>query len=179
MIKDKRLLPYIGLPLLALALLLLQWGRLSAFSLLQSELLVIIGYLVAVTDAKDKWIPNSIVLMLLSGWVLTIVPQLFVDTEAAVEALKNAAMGLAAGGGLFLLVYLVSKNGLGGGDVKFMAVAGLYLGLGGVIAAMLFGSILAALYGFSMILLKKLNRKDTIPLAPFLYAGILITIFSQ
>jgi len=42
---------------------------------------------------------------------------------------------------------------------------------------MLYGTILAALTGLILILLKKLGRKDAMPLAPFIYAGILITVF--
>ena len=42
---------------------------------------------------------------------------------------------------------------------------------------MLFGTILAALAGLTLIVLKKISRKDKIPLAQFLYVGILITVF--
>ena len=175
--KKKNLLPYIGVPILAVALLLVCWQRLEPFSLLQKELLLIIGYIVAVKDAKDRRIPNKIVLALLVCWVLTMIPQLVIDIESTLGMLKNSALGFVIGGGLFLLVYLISRGGLGGGDVKFMAVAGLYLGLNGILPPMLYGSILAALFGLVMILLKKIGRKDAIPLAPFLYAGILITIF--
>lgn len=172
----KGLLPYAGLPLLAAALLLRR-HQLAAFTLLQYELLLVIGYLIAVKDSREKSIPNRLVLALLVCWLVTMVPQLAVDIERALALLKNAALGCALGGGLFLLVYLVSKNGLGGGDVKFMAAAGLYLGINGILPVILYGSIMASLYGLVMILLKKIERKDTIPLAPFLYLGILITIF--
>jgi prepilin signal peptidase PulO-like enzyme (type II secretory pathway) len=66
---------------------------------------------------------------------------------------------------------------LGGGDVKFMSVAGLYLGFSGTIPVILFGTVIAALTGLVLILLKKINRKDSIPLAPFLFIGIIITVF--
>ncbi len=75
------------------------------------------------------------------------------------------------------MVYLVSRGGLGGGDVKLMAASGLYLGFQKVMQAMLYGSILAALTGGGLILMRKIGRKDTIPLIPFLYAGILLSTF--
>lgn len=164
-------------PLLAIALLLVRWPDLDSFTLLQRELLLVIGYLIAIKDMRNKNIPNSMILALLVCWLFTIFPQLVVDIEIGLGRLKNAAIGFLIGGGLFLLVYLISKNGLGGGDVKLMAVVGLYLGMNGVLPAMLYGSILAAAFGLVLILLKKISWKDTIPLVPFLYVGILIAIF--
>lgn len=175
--KLKPLIPYAGIPLLAIALLLVRWNSAEGFTLLQCELLLVIGYAAAVKDIREKIISNQTVLVMLVCWLLTMLPQLAVDIELGISRLTNAAIGFLIGGALFLLVYLISKNGLGGGDVKFMAVAGLYLGLNGILPAMLYGSILAALFGLALILLKKIGRKDAIPLAPFLYVGILITIF--
>ena len=78
-----------------------------------------------------------------------------------------------------MLIYIISRNGLGGGDVKFMAVAGLYLGFSGTVPAILYGTLLAAFTGLVLIVLKKLGRKDTMPLVPFLFVGIMITIFTH
>ena len=173
----RQIVPYFGIPLLAIALLFVRWHDLDGYTLLQWELLLIIGYLIAGKDLRDKSIPNSMVLALLVCWLLTFFPQLAVNIEIGLSRLVNSAIGFLLGGGLFLLVYLISKNGLGGGDVKLMAVVGLYLGMNGVLPAMLYGSILAAVFGLILILLKRIGRKDTIPLVPFLYIGILITIF--
>jgi len=149
------------------------------FVMLRYELVIIFGYVAAVLDLKTKRIPNGLVLTMLVAWVLTMTPMLFLDTGAAIGMLKDSALGFVIGGGLFLLVYIVSHKGLGGGDVKFMAVAGLYLGFGGAIPVMLYGTVLAALTGLALILLKKIGRSDAIPLAPFLFAGILLTVFLQ
>ena len=46
-----------------------------------------------------------------------------------------------------------------------------------VLPAILYGSILAALFSLILMAAKKLGRKDTIPLVPFLYLGILIVLF--
>jgi len=170
---------YAGLPVAAIALLLARVGRTDAFGILLLELIVIFGYVASVMDIKAKRIPNELILAMIAAWVLIITPKLFIDTEAGVSLLKDSALGFLIGGGLFMVVYLVSRKGLGGGDVKFMAAAGLYLGFGGTIPAMLFGTILAALTGLALILMKKIGRKDTIPLAPFLYIGMLITVFLQ
>lgn len=179
MTKDrlKTFLPYAGIPLIMAALVLLHGSRTDMFTMLWLLLIVVFGYVAAVLDIKVRKIPNALVLTMMGAWVLTMTPKLFVDTENAISLLLDSAIGLAVGGGLFLLVYVVSRKGLGGGDVKFMAAAGLYLGFSGALGAMLYGSILAALTGLGLILFKKLGRKDQMPLAPFIYAGILITVF--
>ena len=172
-----QVLPYIGIPVLGIVLLLMQAARLDGFILLQFELVLTFGYIASVFDIKSKHIPNGLVLIMLAAWVLTMTPKLFLDTDTAILLLKDSAFGFLIGGGLFVLVYIVSKKGMGGGDVKFMAATGLYVGFAGIISTMLYGSVLAALTGLVLLLLKKVGRKDTMPLVPFLYIGILITIF--
>jgi Flp pilus assembly protein protease CpaA len=177
-IKLKTLLPYTGIPLIGAALILLRAGQADVFLILLYLTLIIFGYFVAIVDIKDKRIPNGLVLAMLSAWVLIMTPKLLLDTGAAVEYLIGSTLGFAIGGGLFFLIYLISRKGLGGGDVKFMAAAGLYLRFDGVLTAMLYGSVFAALTGLTLMMFKKIGRKDMIPLAPFLYAGILIAVFS-
>ena len=170
-------LPYIGIPLICSAALIFLGGKADAFIVLRYELCVIFGYLAAICDIKAKRIPNNLVLAMLAAWVVIMVPKLFMDTEKAIALIADSALGFIIAGGMFLLVYFVSRKGVGGGDVKFMAVSGLYLGLYGVLPAMLYGTVLAAMMGFALIIMKKIGRKDTIPLAPFLYIGSLLVIF--
>ena len=78
---------------------------------------------------------------------------------------------------MLLTVYIISRKGLGGGDVKLMGVASLYLGYDGALSALLYGSVLSALTAVILTVMKKMTPKDSIPLVPFLYIGILITEF--
>lgn len=175
--KLKLWLPFTGLPLILAAILLIYLGKIDFFALLRIILIIVFGYIAAVLDIKNKKIPNRLVLVMLGVWAVTMATKLIIDTESAVAILQDALLGFAIGGGLFLLVYAISRKGLGGGDVKFMAAAGLYLGLSGTLSSMLYGTILAALTGIILLIMKKLGRKDPMPLAPFLYVGILITVF--
>jgi Flp pilus assembly protein protease CpaA len=145
--------------------------------LLRGSLLAL-SYLAALGDFREKRIPNQLVAVMLGVWVLILVPQIFYRTEYAMWLLMNGGIGFLLAGTVFLIVYLVSRKGLGGGDVKFMAASGLYLGVD-VLPAMLYGSVLSAIAGIVLLLAKKIGRRDVIPLAPFLYAGMLIVIFTQ
>jgi len=145
--------------------------------ILLSVLILLFGYAAAVCDINNKRIPNKLILIMLGSWFVSVLPGLFLNTDATLPLIKDSLLGFLFGGGIFLSIYLLSKKGLGGGDVKFMAVCGLYLGINRSISTILFGTFLSAIVGLSLILLKKLGRKDPIPLAPFLYIGILIALF--
>ncbi|AZN39943.1 prepilin peptidase [Paenibacillus albus] len=175
--RMKPVLPYVGLPVIVIALLLVRGTGSELVTLLELMVLSIFGYLATVNDIREKRIPNTLVLAMFGAWVVIAVPQLFYDTTAALTLLLNAIIGFVVAGMLFLMVYLLSRKGMGGGDVKFMAVAGLYLGFQLVLPAILYGAVLSALTAILLILTKRMGRKDAIPLAPFLYAGILLTIF--
>lgn len=164
----------------ALSALLLwrQSGRVEGVQLLMDVVLLLIGYAVAENDFRESKVPNTMVLLLLGAWVLILFPQLFLRTDLAISFALRGLAGFLLSGGLLLAVYYISRKGLGGGDVKFMAVSGLYLGVT-VLGAMLYGSILCALTALVLILFKKITAKDTMPLIPFLYVGIVLTMFFQ
>jgi len=177
--KPLKILSYAGLPVIIAAMLLIRADNTDTFILLRNGLLLVFGYIAMMFDLKSQRIPNSLILWMFAVWVLLVIPKLLLDTNYAINLLKDSVLGLLAGGGVFLFVYLISRKGLGGGDVKFMTAAGLYLGFYGTIPAMLYGTILSALVGLTLIALKKINSKDKMPLAPFLYVGILVTLFLQ
>ena len=173
----KPVIPYIGLPIIGALLIILRFRQMDTIIMLWCVMLVTFGYIISVSDIKTKTIPNKLVLIMLAAWVVTMIPLTLLDTEIAYMLVIDSLIGFAVGGIIFLLAYIISRKGLGGGDVKFMAVAGLYLGFYGVIPAMLYGSILAAITGIVLLIIKKLGRKDKMPFAPFLYAGMVITMF--
>ena len=173
----KKILPYGGLPVLGAAFWALRRGAEPA-ALLLGGVLLAFGYQAALGDLRDKRISNRLVGAMLCAWIVILVPQLFYRTDYALWLLMNGGAGFLLAGAVFLTVYLVSRKGLGGGDVKFMAASGLYLGVD-VLPAMLYGSVLSALVGLGLLLAKKIGRRDAIPLAPFLYAGIVTVLFTQ
>ena len=174
----KSKLPFVVLPVIMAAVYFLQVGQIDSFALLKYEIIAVFGYIAAVGDIKTKHIPNTLILAMLVVWVCVTAFHLLFDIQSAIPMLISSLSGFAVSGAMFLIVYLLSRKGLGGGDVKFMAVAGLYLGVGGTLTATFIGTTLAALVGLALVILKKIGRKDAFPLAPFLYAGILVAILA-
>ena len=73
-----------------------------------------------------------------------------------------------------LVLALIIKGAFGGGDIKLVAAAGLYLGLSLVIAGALMAFLLSGLYGIYLLLFKKAKAKSRIKLAPFLAYGLAV-----
>lgn len=78
--------------------------------------------------------------------------------------------------GIFYIIYLLTKGaGIGGGDIKLMAAAGLLLGWKAILLAM----ILGCLYGSVIHILRmKLSKADhVLAMGPYLSMGLLTAVW--
>lgn len=172
----KKILPWAVLVALEGLLVLTKYRQLQGAELLLEAVLLLFGCLAAWGDLREQRIPNQLLAAMLGAWVLIIVPQLLYHTEETILLMLDGLAGFLSGGLVFLVVYLVSRKGLGGGDVKLMAVSGLYLGFERTLVTMLYGSVLAALVGCVLIVARRIGKKDPIPLAPFLLVGMVLAM---
>ncbi|MBR6093778.1 MAG: prepilin peptidase [Lachnospiraceae bacterium] len=87
-------------------------------------------------------------------------------------------IGAVCVSGLFLLIVLITKGrGMGGGDVKLMAAAGLLLGWKQIILAMMIGCVLGSvIHLLRMALDKKKKKEHVLAFGPYLAIGIYLTI---
>ena len=89
---------------------------------------------------------------------------------------------LAAGVGAFIVLAalaILGRGALGGGDVKMMAVLGLWLGVNGIITTACIGFILGGVAAIIMLLLRIHGRKDFFAFGPFLIMGAVVAWLSQ
>jgi prepilin signal peptidase PulO-like enzyme (type II secretory pathway) len=124
---------------------------------------------VTITDLRRRVIPNRVLL----AAVAVGLPLL---AAADPDALPGRLAAALVAGGAFLALALVRPDGFGMGDVKLIAVIGLFLGdavLGAVLIALLSGSLvglcLIARHGLAA-------AKATIPFGPFLALGALLVL---
>jgi len=82
--------------------------------------------------------------------------------------------GLSAGG-LFLFIAVLTRGGMGGGDIKFAAAVGIWLGAKLTVAALFIAFILGGVGGIMVLALKLKSRKDYIPFGPFIALGAWIS----
>ncbi len=91
----------------------------------------------------------------------------------------NRLIGMAVGFGLLFLLAVVSKGGMGGGDIKLCAGIGFWLGFPGFLYALLAASVIGSLVSIGLMVLKRKGLKETIPFGPFLMLGFLLIYFYQ
>lgn len=99
----------------------------------------------------------------------------------ALGGLREVTMrivGLFACGGLVFLIALLSRGGMGGGDVKLMALVGSFLGPWGGLASFMVACFIGAAVGIGLIVAGLKKRKDEIPFGPFIAAGAIIVCIS-
>jgi len=94
------------------------------------------------------------------------------------ENILNLILGALIGGGLFLILVLVSKEKwMGWGDVKLGFLLGFLLGYPVIIVSHMIAFISGAIVSLILIILTKRKLKSEIPFAPFLILGALIAVF--
>ncbi len=83
----------------------------------------------------------------------------------------SGAIGFIAGGALLLLIALIYRDGMGGGDIKLAAVMGLLLGWKLLLVALFLAFVLGGAAGLIMVALKMASMKEHVPFGPCLAFG--------
>ena len=120
--------------------------------------------------------PAILVLLLLAPfWPELGISREFLGTAGLLGSLFNS---LVAGFGaflIFLIIFLVHSQGMGGGDLKLAGVIGLLVGYPGVLVALSIAVVSAGILSIFLLAFRKKGRNDAIPFGPFLAAGAIIT----
>ncbi len=89
-----------------------------------------------------------------------------------------AVVAAAGAGAFFLLIALVSRGGMGGGDIKLAAMMGAFLGWPGIAVGLLVGFLVGAAAGLVLRAARKRSRKDPIPFGPALAVGGVVALLA-
>lgn len=124
---------------------------------------------ITVIDFQHQIIPNSISIPGIPLFLLT-------SPVLPWTNLKNSLIGVVLGGGILYLIarayYLVRKEeGMGGGDIKLLAMIGAFLGWKGALISLMVGAVAGTITGMAMILVRSKNLKYALPFGPFLSLG--------
>ena len=136
--------------------------------------------LVALTfiDLDTQFLPDDLTLPLLWSGLLFNLPGTFVP-------LQDAVIGAVAGYLTLWLVYwgyrfVTGKEGMGYGDFKLLAALGAWLGWVMLPLIVLLSSVVGAVTGVLLIVLRRHERDKPIPFGPFLaLAGLVALLYGQ
>lgn len=90
----------------------------------------------------------------------------------------KSILGFVTGFMILFCVALITKGGVGGGDIKLVAVLGIPFGAAGLLAVLFLSSVIAMV---CILILDRLDKLDMehIPFAPYLFVGSLIYTLPQ
>ena len=94
----------------------------------------------------------------------------------------EALLGILAGGGsLFLVAWgyqlVTQREGMGGGDIKLLAMIGAFIGWKGVLLTIFIASLTGTLAGMALIFRRRGDMKLAVPFGPFLAVGAIAYLF--
>ncbi len=154
-------------------------GSTRSVILLGIWLAILIGLIILfIYDLKWMILPTQVIRPLIGLAVIYQVIRLF-GHESAGSVLVGSVAGLLIGGGIFWLLYQISKGSwIGGGDVRLGAMFGILLGPTGAVGMIFIASCLGVIVSLPLMLNKKAKLNTKIPYGPFLIiAGVIMQLF--
>lgn len=131
---------------------------------------------VAIIDIELYKIPNICVLILLAGKGLSIIPEIIINDGTVWIGLVNSIIA-----GTFSLVFLllmskITRGGIGYGDIKIFGSLGFLCGVRAVIYTLMISFFLSAVVSVVLLITKRKQLKDGLPMGPFIWIGFATTI---
>jgi len=125
-------------------------------------------------DVDHQLLPDDITLPLL--WL-----GLLINSFGLMTSLENAVWGAIAGYGVLWLIYWLfklatGKEGMGYGDFKLLATLGAWLGWQALPQIILLSSLVGAVVGITMVLVKGRDKNIPIPFGPYLASAGFISL---
>jgi prepilin signal peptidase PulO-like enzyme (type II secretory pathway) len=136
------------------------------------SLLLVALLVCTATDLLRYRVPNAITY---PGTALALVAALLMPDANAM----SAALAALLGGGVFLVMAIVTRGGLGLGDVKLAMLIGAALGLPAAYQALALGVVVGGLVILALFLAGFVSRRQAVPYAPFLALTAVVVVLTQ
>jgi leader peptidase (prepilin peptidase) / N-methyltransferase len=129
---------------------------------------------IVVLDLRIRLIPDVITL---PGLVYALSLAALTDRH---PTLAEAALGAVVSGGLLLLVAIVSRGGVGGGDIKLIAMLGAVLGWRGALIALAVSQVAGAVIGFGVLVVLRRRPARHVPVGALIaLVGAIVLIYGS
>lgn len=133
--------------------------------LLMSLLVVIL-----VSDITYMLIPNTVLLFF---FPLLIMARIMSPLDPWWSSIGGAVAGIM----IIAIVILVSRGGIGAGDMKLFGLLGIVLGFEKTLLTLFLSCVLGAVIGLVFLLLKIIDRKQPVPFGPYIVAAAIMAYF--
>ena len=136
-----------------------------AFSLIYSCFFVVIFFI----DIKHYLVLNKVIYP-------AIVIALIIAAATQYRDIATPLLGGLMGGVIPFLIALIVPGGMGMGDVKLGVFIGIIVGWPHVFIFWIISVMMGGVFGIGLLLAKKKGRKESIPFAPFMVTGGILTM---
>jgi leader peptidase (prepilin peptidase)/N-methyltransferase len=150
----------------------------TAFTLVAA--LIVISFI----DLDVRIVPDVISLPgIVVGLLFSILAKYLIhDSSEVIPSPLSALGGVLAGGGfLFAVAWIYERltgiDGMGGGDIKLLAMIGAFLGLPAIPFTIFLASLTGSTVGLGVMLATGAGRRLPLPFAPFLCVGAALHLF--
>lgn len=140
--------------------------------------------ILAMIDLEHKLLPDRLTIPgIWLGLLLSVAAPLdrptiaFLGTSGWVDAVAQAVAGMIVGGGLLWIIAALVPAGMGGGDVKLVAMMGAFVGITALGPSLFLGFVIGGVIGIILMVFGLAKRKTLIPFGPFLAMGGMIGFF--
>lgn len=128
--------------------------------------------LISLIDYKTQIIPDALVgVIAVSGALYNLL--------YAQQSISDMLLGAAVGFAVMLAIFVISRGGMGGGDVKLSAAVGLWLGVEGTLLFLLLAFIMGGVISLLLLVSGVKSKGEAIPFGPFLCLAAFITVIYQ
>jgi leader peptidase (prepilin peptidase) / N-methyltransferase len=154
-----------------------QFGLSLAFlvGLIFVAALIVISFI----DLEVRIVPDGIGV----GLLFSVIGRYLIhDPSELIPSPLSALLGVLIGGGFLLALAwayeaFTGVEGMGGGDIKLLAMIGGFLGWPSIPVTLFLASLSGSVIGITAMLVKGVGRKYALPFAPFLCLGALLYLF--
>ncbi len=125
-------------------------------------------------DARTHRLPRRLSYAIFGAGLPLLVAAAIVEND--LPRIASSAIGVVVATALIGFLYWIGRGAMGGGDVRLAPVIGLYAGwisVQTVVLAIVTSFLLAAIFALGLLIVGRANRKDDMPLGPFLACGTL------
>jgi leader peptidase (prepilin peptidase)/N-methyltransferase len=111
------------------------------------------------------------------------IPFFFLTAVFAMDVpVMDAFLGIVIGGGSLYLIavayeLITKREGMGGGDIKLLAMLGAFLGWKSLFYTLFVSSLLGAVVGITFMIVRGKDMKYAVPFGPFLAVAAVSYIF--
>lgn len=131
----------------------------------------------ACVDLREHRIPNIFPAVMSLAGIVCIALLYFTDSDGSIAYIISSLAGTVLCAVCMLIIYAITKGGIGMGDIKLFCALSLLGGANALGCTAAVGAISCGLVTIVLLLLKKKNaKKDALPFAPFAFLGFTVSV---